>query len=311
MIQHCITALLLMPFISSDALAALNHENEPASLSEFLLQEDGPSIGGWFEASYDDDGGNFAVGRNRIHVGGDYNDVAYVISIGYEDDSSTFGLRDAYATVPWGSTHWTFGQFRAPTTSGHLVDESKQFFMDRTGFGGGGLRQTGLMGAGNFDSFGWAIALMDDEVNPADLTDDDEDLHARVSFDVIGAASSSSEGNYDTLGSTHLSIAAAIDHGGSGDRTYIEGTMSMGPFWAHVELVDTETTSPLTLAAAYAINTQWEIGMRTQDGDTAFNPTTSVAVNRYISGHDCKWTVQFADGGQTDKRLSAGFLVGF
>jgi hypothetical protein len=317
MIQHCITALLLMPFISSDTLAAQSQENEPASLSKLLLREDGPAIGGWFEASYSDFAGNFAVARNRIHVGGDFNDVSYMISVGYDDEGSSFGLRDAYATAPWGSTNWTFGQFRAPTTSSHLVDESKQFFLDRTGFGGDGLRQTGLMGNGSFDNFGWAIALMDDDA-PELAGDEDEDLHARVSFDILGAASSSSQGSYDTLGSTNLSIAAAIDNGKSGDSTYIEATMSNGPFWAHVELVDRDAASPLTFAATYTITTQYEIGFRSEDDDDDDDdPTISVAINRYISGHDCKCTVQFDDGvdydedGSIDQRLSAGFLVSF
>lgn len=317
MIHPCLTALLLMPFISSASLAAPSHEPELASLSELMIMEEGPAISGWFEASYDDFAGDFAVGRNRIQVGGDYDDVSYMISVGYEDATSSFGLRDAYATTAWGSTDWTFGQFRAPTTSGHLISEANQFFLDRTGFGGGGLRQTGLMGSGNFDSFGWTVALMDDEADPADLNDDDEDLHARVSFNVLGNSAGTSEGSYDTLGSTHLSVAAAIDRGGSGDTTYIEATWSNGPFWTHAELVDTESTSPLTIAATYAINTQYELGFRSQDPDDTNDATLSFAINRYISGHDCKCTIQFDDGddydddGSQDQRISAGFLVSF
>ncbi len=317
MIQICLTALLLVPFTSSAPLAAASHEPDPASLSELLPLEGGPAIGGWLEASYNDFAGNFAVGRNRIHVGGDYEEVSYMISVGYEDATSSFGLRDAYATAAWGNTDWTFGQFRAPTTSSHLIGETNQFFLDRTGFGGGGLRQTGLMGAGNFDSFQWAVALMDDEADPADLNDDDEDLHARVSFDVMGTSSAKSEGSYDTIGSTHLSVAAAIDHGGSGDTTYIEATMCNGPFWAHAELVDTETTSPFTITATYAIDTQYEVGFRSEDPDDGDDATLSIAINRYISGHDCKCTVQFDDGedydenGSKDQRISAGFLVSF
>ena len=317
MIQPCLTALLLMPFISSLSLAAPSHETEPASPSEFMVMDEGPAISGWFEASYNDMGasysdvgGNFAVGRNRIQVAGDFDHVSYMISVGYEDETSNFGLRDAYATATWGITDWTFGQFRAPTTSAHLINEANQFFLDRTGFGGNGLRQTGLMGSGKFDNFGWAVALMDDEADLLDPTDD-EDLHARVHFDVLGASAATSEGSYETLGNTHLSVAAAIDRGESGDTTYIEATVSNGPFWAYAELVDTDTKNPFTVAATYAINTQWEIGMRTQDDDTDWNPTTSAAITRYISGHDCKWTIQFADGGRTNKSLSAGFLVGF
>jgi len=279
-----------------------------------MADGDGPEINGWFEAYYDEFSEDFVIGRNRIEVGGEHNDVSYLISVGYEDATSTFGLRDAYATAAWGSTDWTFGQFRAPTTSGHLVDEANQFFLDRTGFGGGGLRQTGLMGAGNFDSFSWAVALMDDEGDPLDLNDDDEDLHARVSFDVLGS-SGSSEGSYDTLGSTNLSVAAAIDQGGSGDTTYIEATMSNGPLWAHAELVDTEDTSPLTIAATYAISTQYEIGMRSEDLDNSNEAALSFAINRYISGHDCKCTLQYDDfdneDGKTDTRISLGFLVCF
>ena len=314
MIQHCLTALILLPLTSSAPLAAPSHEAESVSFPELMTSEDGPAINGWFEAYYDDFSGGFTIGRNRIEVGGEHNDVSYLISVGYEDASSTFGLRDAYATAAWGSTDWTFGQFRAPTTSGHLINEANQFFLDRTGFGGGGLRQTGLMGSGSFDSFSWAVALMDDEGDPLDLNDDDEDLHARISFDVLGS-SSMSEGSYDTLGSTNLSVAAAIDQGGSGDTTFIEATMSNGPLWAHAELVDTEDTSPITIAATYTISTQYEIGVRSEDIDSSEDPALSLAINRYISGHDCKCTLQYDDfdneDGETDTRISLGFLVSF
>ena len=318
MIDSHLSALLLVPFLCAPSFAATAHETPPPSLAEIALVDDGPSIGGWLEASYNDFAGNFAVGRNRLRVGGDFNDYSYKISIAYEDATSSIGLRDAYATASYGSSiDWTFGQFRAPTTSGHLVAESHQFFMDRTGFGGGGARQTGLMASGVFDSFGWALAVMDDEGAPADPNDDDEDLHARVTFDVIGSAQSDCEGSYRSVGTTNLSIAAALDSGGSGDSTYIEATWTTGPFWSHVELVDADTGSPLTLAATYAISTQYEVGLRTEDPDNGDDSATSLAVSRYVSGHDCKWTLQFDDGddydsdGSGDQRISAGFLVSF
>jgi len=311
MTHHHSTALLLLPLLSSTSIAATGNETEPISLAEALLVEEGPSVGGWLEASYNDFSGNFAVGRNRIHVSGDFEGYGYEISVGYDDASSSFGLRDAYATAAWGSVDWAFGQFRAPTTSGHLVDETGQFFMDRTGFGGAGRRQTGFMGSGSFDNFGWAVAMMDDEV------DDDEDLHARVSFDVIGGTRGKNEGAYDYSGTTNLSVAVALDSGEGGDTTYVEATMANGPLWAHVELADAETASPFTLAATYAINTQYEVGVRSADSDDGSGATMSIAVNRYFSGHSCKWVAQFDDGddydGDTseDQRLSTGFLLSF
>lgn len=314
MIQPHLTALLLIPFLGATSLAGSTHETDPPSLAELALVDDGPSIGGWLEASYNDFAGNFAVGRNRINVEGDFKDYGYKISIAYDDATSSMGLRDAYATATYGSIGLTFGQFRAPTTSSHLLTESHQFFMDRTGFGGGGLRQTGLMASGAFDSFGWAFAVMDDEGDPLDATDDDEDLHARVTFDVIGSAWSDCEGSYSSVGTTSLSLAAALDNGSSGDSTYIEATWTTGPFWAHVELVDADAGSPLTLAATYAISTQYEVGLRSADADDGADSTTSLAISRYISGHDCKWTFQLDDydlDRSGDERFSAGFLVSF
>jgi len=318
MIHPQLTALLLVPFIGATSLAATAHETDPLPLAELALVDDGPSIGGWLEASYNDFAGNFAVGRNRVHVGGDFQGYGYEISIAYDDATSSMGLCDAYATGAYGNIDWTFGQFRAPTTFGHLVTEPHQFFMDRTGFGGGGVRQTGLMASGSFDSFGWAFAMMDDEGDPVNPNDDDEDLHARVTFDVIGSMQHDSEGAYDSLGSTNLSIAAAMDNGGSGDTTYIEAIWADGPLWAHVELVDTDTGSPLTLAATYAISSQYEVGLRSEDPDNGNDPTMSLAISRYFSGHDCKCTVQLDDGGDYDgngsedgQRVSVGFLVSF
>jgi len=317
MTHPTLSTFSLLPLLCTLGSAAPANEPDPSTLAALTLPADGPTIDGWLEASYNDFAGNFAVGRNRVRVAGDFNDYGYVVSVGYDDSTSSVGLRDAFATASYASIGWTFGQFRAPTTSSHLVTESHQFFMDRTGFGGGGTRQTGLMASGSFDNFGWALAVMDDEGAPADPADDDEDFHARVTFDVIGSANRDCEGSYDSVGTTNLSLAVALDSGGSGDTTYIEGTWGSGPFWAHAELVDAETGSPLTLAATYAISTQYEVGVRSEDPDDGGDSTMSLAVSRYVSGHDCKWTLQFDDGddydadGSEDQRISAGFLVSF
>ena len=75
-------------------------------------------------------------------------------------------------------------------------------------------------------------------------------------------------------------------------------------------------TSPLTLAATYAIDTKYEIGFRSADPDDD-DATLSFAINRYISGHNCKCTLQFDDGGDydgdgsQDHRFSVGFLISF
>jgi len=310
-------ALLLLPLLCTTASGVTVHEPDTPSLPDLALPDGGPTIDGWLEAAYNDFEGNFAVGRNRIQVGGAFDDYGYLISVAYDDATSSIGLQDAYATAEYGSIELTFGQFRAPTTSSHLITESHQFFMDRTGFGGGGLRQTGLMASGAFDSFGWALAVMDDEGDPVDPNDDDEDMHARVTFDVIGSAQRDCEGSYASLGTTNLSLAAALDSGGGGDTTYIEATWSNGPFWAHAELVDAEAESPLTLMATYTVSTQYEVGLRTEDPDDGEGSTTSLAVSRYVSGHDCKWTLQLDDGddydsnGSKDHRIAAGFLVSF
>jgi len=311
MIHPQLSAFLLLPLLGNSALAVTANEPDPPSLVGLAVPADGPSINGWLEAAYNDNGGNFAVGRNRIQVGGEINDYGYLISVAYDEATATVGLQDAYATATYGSIGWTLGQFRAPTTSSHLVTESHQFFVDRTGFGGGGVRQTGLMASSSFDRFGWALAVMDDEGSG------DEDLHARVTFDVIGSAHRDYEGSYDALDTSNLSLAAALDSGNGGDTTYIEATYSAGSLWALVELTDSETSSPLTISATYAVNSQYEVGYRAEDPDGSGETRTSFAVSRYVSGHDCKWTLQFDDGDDhdtertEDQRIAAGFLVSF
>ncbi len=121
MIYPRLSALLLLSLLSTTAFAATANEPDPPSLAEVMLPADGPAIDGWLEASYNDFAGNFAVGRNRIQVGGEFNDYAYVISVAYDDASSSLGLRDSYVRAEYGSIVWTFGQFRAPTTSSHVV----------------------------------------------------------------------------------------------------------------------------------------------------------------------------------------------
>ena len=61
----------------------------------------------------------------------------------------------------------------------------------------------------------------------------------------------------------------------------------------------------------------WEAGLRWQDFDDGSDTTSvSAVLNRYVAGHDAKWTLQVDDAQSDDDTLDAttvalGVTVGF
>ena len=109
-------------------------DSELSALTTSMVK-DGPSVGGYLEATYDTDGDIWGTGRNRVTVSGDNGGYGYHGSLQGSEGA------DAYITFTMGGIGWTMGDFRAPGTSNHLADENDTTFMYRDAIGGGGARE--------------------------------------------------------------------------------------------------------------------------------------------------------------------------
>jgi len=74
--------------------------------------------------------------------------------------------------------------------------------------------------------------------------------------------------------------------------------------------------SPMAVTATFAVGTDWEIGIRHQDLDTAGGDTDlDVAAVYYVSGHDVKYTIGLSmpdnDAGTGSDTITVGLQIGF
>ena len=255
------------------------------TLTSSLDNHGGPAISGYLEAGYDTDDGSgdsaFGSGRHGVNMSGS------VGGYGYNFDLDNFGQTsqsaDAFVTFEMGGIGWTMGDFRAPTTANHLINEEDMHFMDRSGLGGNGARTTGLMASGNMDALGYWIHI-----------GDAEELTARVSYDVM-----SGDG-------INLSVAYSMDD--LADASWMEANISSGPFGIAATIGDNDAGTEddaMVLHASYEVNDTWALGLRSSNAGGDTDDTMDWAVT-YADG-GARWTFQTND----DDDLMIGCIVGF
>jgi hypothetical protein len=254
------------------------------TLTTSLDNHGGPAISGYIEAGYDTDDGSgdsaFGVGRHGVNMSGMTGGYGYNFDL-LSLNSSQFS--DAFVTFEMGGIGWTMGNFRAPTTGNHLINEEDMHFNDRSALGGGGARVGGLMASGSMDAIGYWIHI-----------GNAEELTARVSYDVM-----SGEG-------INLSVAYSMDD--LADGSWLEANLSSGPFGLDVTMGDSDAgggDSAMVVAASYNVNDTWALGIRQTDQDDGGDETMDWAVT-YADG-GARWTFQTND----DDDLTIGCLVGF
>jgi len=249
-------------------------DSELSALTTSMVK-DGPSVGGYLEATYDTDGDIWGTGRNRVTVSGDNGGYGYHVSLQGSEGA------DAYITFTMGGIGWTMGDFRAPGTSNHLADENDTTFMDRDAIGGGGARSHGLMASGNMDALGYMVHV-----------GNGNELSARVTYDVM-----SGDG-------VILSLAYSMDD--TADTSHMEADVSSGPFGIHATMGDSAGgDGAMVLVASYDVNDTWAIAIRSTDLDDGSDETMDWAVT-YGDGA-ARWTFQTND----DDDLTVGCIVGF
>ena len=194
------------------------------------------------------------------------------------------------------------GQFRPPFMWSSQVDEDKFLLLSRTVNGAiWASRDNGVMLNGTFEQIGWYVAAQ----NGADSVGDDLAFTGRVDFDALGAGIGLQEGAYNAADESTLTVGVAFhDDGALSDGTAIgaDGVYTMGAFSAHAEIVDYDAdfsvvgdTTPFSVTASYMVSPdEYEIAVRFEDADdSADTSRITLGVNRYITGHDAKWGINY------------------
>ena len=270
----------------------------------------------------DEDEMGFKLDKVRIEVNGDLgNDYSYKVS--FELRSGTASLRDAY--VSWKLAEGvkaTMGRFKKPFIRSGLVTDKNLLFQERTAIGGFfDAREEGLMFSGSFDMIEWWLAGQ----NGIDGKQDDFNWTARLVGNLMGAGPGKVEGAYGAAEETSLMAGIAYaDEGELEDGAVIgvEAYFNAGAFSVGAEIVDFDEgtsgsylskagdplqygsdnsfvsadpadSTPWDVTASYLFTDQYEAAARYETADDDDDTTAwSVAVNRYVQGHDIKWTLQ-------------------
>lgn len=283
-----------------------------------------------------DDLGGFNIDNARLIFDGSQGEYGVHIELDAAGGSAT--LLDAFATfrIAEGITG-QMGQFRAPFLWSALIDDNHLVLLDRT-FSGNvfASRDQGLQVSGVFDQFGWWVALQ----NGQDGVADEYAWTARVQFNALGAGVGWQEGAYGASDETSLTVGAGYTDDGTpsdGAAFCIDVGFTQGAFSAHAELVDydddvtqtpglntsTGVISSAGIAATADAETPWsatvgymitpneyEIVGRYEDIDDT-NDTTAwvLGVNRYVAGHNAKWTLQFSSSDSDNTGIEADTLA--
>lgn len=254
------------------------------------------------------------------------------------------GLLDAFVSVALSDTvAVSIGRFGATTLWSTAIEDRRLLFLDR-GFLGEALdgRDVGVEFSGAFGRLnGWATVQ-----NGIDAEGKDLALSARLSYHVLGDSLCTCEGCCGMADQEHLTVGVTwFDDAGLDAGTLLLGDafFTKGGWSAIVEVADldddlrpgtainpatgvvipgafavTGAQTPWNASAAYMFTPdEWEAAVRYQDLDDDDDTTLlTLAVNRYIGGHNAKWTAQF-DRSDSDNTaleadtLAVGLTVGF
>ncbi len=323
-------------------------DQEINSLSASLAAQNapaGPKVGGFIITSLDyvdqDDAGTpedvlgFSFRAVRVEVRGDAgNDYSYKVSFDLgddveDDDGDSVGnvasLKDAY--VDWKITDGMkgrIGRYKVPFVRSYLVSRQKLLFLERTHIGDAISslvgRQLGVSVSGQFEMVNFAVNAQ----NGSDDILKDMFYNVRVTVDVMGDGVGMVEGAYGAGDAMGLQVGGAVGDDSALDNGVVwalEAALTSGPFSVHGEIADFDDqvgdATPWDFTASFMFTDMYELAVRYEDWDDS-DETTAIgaAVNRYVQGHDIKWTLQWlhVDVDATDSTadvFSLGLTVGF
>lgn len=267
--------------------------------------------------------GGFQFDSLRIEITGDAGqDYGYKVSFDFAS-GNTATLKDAYGTFKLGdAVSGKLGRYKQPFLRSALVSDNKTLFLERSNLGAiFSARDLGLQFSGSFDTVEWSLTAQngsDDQGNKYRYT-------GRVTANLMGSGVGKNEGAYGSGGDdTNLMVGIA----GSDDDELDKGlelggevNLTHGPFALSGEivdfdkgtsvagvdtfginhsvipgvLVDVANTTPWAATGSYMFTDMYEAAVRYEDTDDANNTTRwTIGVNRYVSGHDIKWTAEYS-----------------
>ena len=324
-----------MAYAGSGSEEWLTLDREIESLASTLAPQgsSGFTVGGFLRSSYVNSGdvvtasgndlGGFSLDNTRVNLSGSVGDFNVFMSAdtavpgeggliggyfgipGGTINGGTLGVLDAYAGWNFNEQFMlTMGQFRSPFLAGSQLDENHLLFLDRdfnsTLFA---FRDQGVMLNGDYDQFGWAVAVQ----NGTDSTGDDLAYSAHVAFHAMGSGSGMAEGAYGNTQDNTLNVSAGYyqddDTAAISDLSAfnLAADFRTGPLYAGAQYVDYDfgaggDASPYMLVVSWMfVPDQWEAGIRYEDLDTPTDTTLiTIGVNYYMQGHDAKWQLNYA-----------------
>lgn len=295
--------------------------------------------------------GGFNLDNARVSITGQAAEGhAYTISFEAGDaaisDAAGTGvaLLDAYASIAvgdWASV--SIGRFSATFLWSSGIEDRRLMFLDR-GFLGEVWdgRDVGFELSGAVDRFNWWAAVQ----NGSDSMADEYALSSRLSVHVLGESLCGMEGCHGLGDDEHLTIGVAwFDDTGLDDGTAVgaDALFAKGRWSSIAEIVDfdddvrpgaaintstgavipsaasvTGAETPWNVSVGYMLAPdEWEIAARYQDLDDDDETTVATAaLDRYVAGHDARWTLQFDHADSDAAALevdvwAVGLTVGF
>jgi hypothetical protein len=272
----------------------------------------------------------FKLDKVRIEITGDVGqDYSYKVS--FDLAGGTASLKDAYVT--WkiaDQVKGTWGLFTKPVLRSGLISDKYLLFTERTALGAFFRpRDTGLMLSGTFETLEWSIAAQ----NGFDGKQDDYNYSARIAANLMGNGVGKVEGAYGAGQETNLMVGVAwADNKELADQRVLafDAALTSGPFSLAAEAVDFDKGDPTNgfpskdgsdlhwgsdnsfvsidpsdktswdITGSYMFTEQYEGAIRYEMGNSkdvgGTDPSVkaiSACVNRYVQGHDIKWTLSW------------------
>ncbi len=311
-------ALTLSGFAVASETDYSSFDRDIEALVQGQMGNTGPHISGYMQVAYGNSGddlfnngpgmdlGGFTIPRARIAFKGENANYGYKLQV---DFASGQILKDAYVDIPISNVSARAGMFKAGISRNGLNSSSKLFFINRSQIGDlFDNRDTGVMLSGEFDQLAWWLTVQ----NGADGTTDELRIAGRVAFDVMGNGVGNVEGAYGGPDELSGTVSLALYDDGSvndGTGTLVEAHMVSSMYSFGAEILDADVggiagapgVSPFgvggdntafTVYGTYMLTPdQWELGLRFQDFDDAADTSAiEVGVNRYLDGHNLKYS---------------------
>jgi len=313
------------PKVGGYIITALDYEADPPTAIDLNNDGDTADAGEVFEG---DDTLGWDFRNIRLQVSGDLgHDYSYRVS--FDLASGEASLRDAY--VDWKITDGIkgrWGRYKIPFVRSGLISKQKLLFLQRTRIGDIlGTRDLGVTVSGQFEMVNFWVNAQ----NGVDGITKDMFYNARVTFDVMGDGVAMLEGAYGAGDAMGLTVGAAVGDDSGLDNGVVwalEAALTSGPFSVAAEIADFDEdfatagdSTPWDATATFMFSEMYEVALRYEDYDTDADETAyTLGLNRYVAGHDIKWTLQYMrldtdreeQGVSFDRdQVSLGLTVGF